>query len=144
VGFFPCGEEQNYQEEWYENKASFEAADKLQLTAPTGLQGIDAALIPSSGPAAKEVHLRARPKRVEKGDRVTLEARVFPCGGEAGDVVNFMRGNRKIDTDRTNGSCKAVTQFRAKRSGVYRAVSPADGDLLEGSSMRVKVKVRRD
>lgn len=92
--------------------------------------------------AAKGVKLTARPKAVEAGERVTLKAKVTPCAGHEGDVVEFYRKKKRIAKKKTNASCVSKLKVNVTASTKFRAVSQEqDLDHLAGVSKRVKVKV---
>ena len=144
IGFFHCeGEEPRYREEFYNNKSSPRDADRVAVNAPATTTGINASLVPTSGPTSKQVLLEATPRRTTSGRKVKLAARVLPCGGEPGDVVDFYRGNKLMDTKRTNNACVATTKIRVRRTAVFYAASPGDGDIQGGTSPLVKVRVRK-
>ena len=134
--------EPRYQEEYYDNKPSVESADRLAVTAPGGHTRINAALVPKSGQGSKQVMLTAKPRRPKRGKQVLLTARVLPCGGDPGDIVDFARGSKLIDTERTNRSCEATTTVRVKKRAVFTASSPADAEIGGGTSSPVTVRPR--
>lgn len=93
---------------------------------------------------AKTVKLKAKPRKVDRGERVRLRAKVLPCAGHEGDVVQFFRRKKKVTTKQSNGSCVAKVRVKVPRTTVFRAVSPQqDDDHLKGTSRKVKVRVRR-
>jgi subtilisin family serine protease len=95
-------------------------------------------------PDPKQVTLAARPRRVEKGDRVTLTAVVSPCQGHEGDIVEFLRRSRKISEKATNGACVAKHRVKVNRTTKFQAISPQqDQDHTAGTSNQVKVRVSR-
>jgi hypothetical protein len=95
-------------------------------------------------PQPKNVKLKATPRRVEEGERTRLRARVTPCAGHEGDVVQFFRKKKRIATKTSNASCVARLRVKVPRTTVFRAVSPKqDDDHLAGTSRKVKVRVRR-
>ena len=92
--------------------------------------------------APKLVTLKAKPKRVEEGEKTRLKARVTPCAGHEGDVVEFYRKRKRIATKASNDACVAKLRTIVKRTTRFRALSPEqDGDHLAGVSKPVKVKV---
>jgi Divergent InlB B-repeat domain len=92
----------------------------------------------------KTVTLKAKPKKVDRGERSRLRAVVSPCAGHEGDVIQFLRKKKKVATKKSNGSCVAKVKVKVKRTSVYRAVSPQqDDDHLTGTSNKVKVRVQR-
>jgi len=94
--------------------------------------------------APKAVKLKAKPRKLDRGERTRLKARVSPCVGHEGDAVEFFRGKKKIATKRTNGSCVATKKVRIRKTSVFRAVSPKqDEDHSTGTSAKVKVRTRR-
>jgi hypothetical protein len=94
--------------------------------------------------APKDVKLKAKPRKVDRGERTRLKATVSPCAGHEGDTVEFFRGKKKIATKQTSGSCVATKKVRVSRTSVFRAVSSQqDQDHSQGTSARVKVRVRR-
>lgn len=98
----------------------------------------------ATGPALqpKDVLLKAKPKRVEKGERTRLTAMVSPCGGHEGDTVDLYRASKKIATKASNASCVAKFKVKMKKTAKFHAVSPQqDADHLEGESNTVRVKV---
>jgi hypothetical protein len=95
-------------------------------------------------PSSKLVTLKAKPRTVDRGDRTRLRAKVFPCAGHEGDVVQFFRKKKKIRTKQSNGSCVAKVKVKVRKTSAFRAVSPQqDDDHLKGTSKKVKVRVRR-
>jgi len=96
----------------------------------------------SLGPQPKTVRLKTKPRTVDRGDRTRLRAKVLPCAGHEGDVIQFLRGKRKVATKQSNGSCVAKVKVKVPRTSVFRAVSPQqDDDHLKGTSKKVKVRV---
>jgi hypothetical protein len=105
-------------------------AEDIQITVGEGTLG------------PKQVALKAKPKRVEKGRKVKLTATVSPCAGHEGDLVELFRGSKKISTKATTSTCVAVFKVKMKKTARFRAVSPKqDDDHLEGVSGKVKVRV---
>jgi hypothetical protein len=93
-------------------------------------------------PEPKQVALKAKPKKVEKGKRVRLKATVSPCAGHGGDVVDLFRGKKRIATKATTDACVAGFRVKMRKTARFRAISPQqDGDHLEGVSKKVKVRV---
>jgi hypothetical protein len=96
------------------------------------------------GLQTKTVKLKAKPRTVDRGDRTRLRARVLPCAGHEGDVIQFFRRKMKVATKQSNGSCVAKVKVKVPRTSVFRAVSPQqDEDHLKGTSKKVKVRVRQ-
>jgi hypothetical protein len=96
---------------------------------------------PGQAPSPKDVSLKAKPKRVDKGDRTRLTATVSAC--DAGDPVDFFRGGKKVGTKPTNAACVASHRVKVPRTSRFKAVSPADDDGGAGTSNKVKVRVRK-
>lgn len=95
---------------------------------------------PAVGP--KFVSLKAKPRKVESGEKTRLTARVSPCAGHEGDLVDFYRKSKKIATKASNADCVAKHKVKVKATTRFRAVSPAqDLDHAEGVSKKVKVRV---
>src|SRR5918996_1320084 len=95
-----------------------------------------------SQPEQKAVALRARPKRLERGERTRLRAVVTPCQGHEGDVVQFFRRSKRIATKASNTSCVAKVRVKVTRTVRFQAVSPKqDDDHLAGTSRKVRVRV---
>jgi hypothetical protein len=93
-------------------------------------------------PQAKRVTLKAKPRRVEEGNRTRLRAVVRPCQGHEGDVVQFFRKKKRIATKASNTSCVAKLRVKVRRTARFRAVSPQqDDDHLAGTSRKVRVRV---
>jgi Tol biopolymer transport system component len=93
-------------------------------------------------PRAKAVSLKAKPKVVETGERIRLKAKVTPCDGHEGDVVEFYRKKKRIAKKPSNDNCVAKVKVRVTSTTRFRAVSPnQDLDHLAGTSKRVKVRV---
>jgi hypothetical protein len=89
----------------------------------------------------KSVSLKASDRRVDEGDKVTLKARVSPCGNHAGETVQLKFGG-KIRSKTSSSQCEAKWRMRLKKTTRFRAVSPQqDEDHLTGTSKRVKVRV---
>jgi hypothetical protein len=96
------------------------------------------------GLVPKAVKLKAKPRRVDRGDRTRLIARVSPCQGHEGDVVRFLRKKKRIASKKSNAACVAKLKVKVRKTSVFRAVSPMqDADHLAGRSRKVKVRVRR-
>ncbi|MGH2653622.1 MAG: TolB family protein [Actinomycetota bacterium] len=92
----------------------------------------------------KTVSLKAKPKKVEKGEKTTLRARVSPCEGHEGDVVEFYRRKKRIATKTSNDACVARFKVKVRKTTRFTAVSPEqDVDHVAGTSKPVKVKVTR-
>ncbi|MGH2697073.1 MAG: Ig domain-containing protein [Actinomycetota bacterium] len=105
-------------------------AEDVQITVSEGTLG------------PKQVALRAKPKKVEKGKKVKIRARVSPCEGHEGDLIRLVRGSKRIATKATNDACVARFRLKMKRTVRFRAVSPQqDDDHLAGRSKKVKVRV---
>jgi hypothetical protein len=95
-------------------------------------------------PLPKSVTLKAKPRKVEKGEKTRLTATVTPCPGHEGDVVEFYRRSKKIATKASNDNCVAKHKVKVKRTAKFQAVSPMqDLDHLAGTSKIVKVRVKK-
>jgi len=95
-------------------------------------------------PLTKRVTLRAKPRTVSPGERTTLRAKIKPCEGHEGDVVEFYRKKKRIAKKKSNANCVAKLKVKVTRTTRFRAVSPQqDLDHLAGTSKLVKVKVKR-
>jgi hypothetical protein len=92
-------------------------------------------------PLLKGVALKAKPKKVDQGDKTRLTATVSVC--DAGDPVDFFRGSKKVRTKPTNAACVATHRVAVPRTSKFKAVSTADDDGGTGTSNQVKVKVRK-
>jgi len=91
---------------------------------------------------AKKLALKAKPKRVERGKRTRLTARITPCVPETrGDVVKFRKGKKVVAEKAVNTSCRAKKRVTVKKRTRFRASSPADFDSAADVSKKVKVKV---
>jgi hypothetical protein len=96
----------------------------------------------AAAPAEKVVILKARPKKLEAGERTRLKATVSPCAGHEGDVVEFYRGATRIAAKASNASCVASKRVRLRRTSSFKAISPQqDADHGAGTSNKVKVRV---
>ncbi len=105
-------------------------AEDVQITVSEGTLG------------PKQVALKAKPKKVEKGKKVKIRARASPCEGHEGDLIRLVRGSKRIATKATNDACVARFRLKMKRTVRFRAVSPQqDDDHLAGRSKKVKVRV---
>jgi Tol biopolymer transport system component len=92
-------------------------------------------------PLPKQVTLRAKPRTVEQGEATKLKARIKPCEGHEGDVVEFYRKKKRIAKKKSNQSCVAKLKVKVTRTTKFRAVSPTqDLDHLAGKSKKVKVR----
>jgi hypothetical protein len=145
-----CDASENHFEEWFNNKPDFPTADPVAVTQGVATAGIHAAMQPVGGPAAppapsgKTVTLKAKPKRVERGERTRLMAFVSPCPGHEGHIVELYRGAKKIQAQATNTLCAATFKVRIQRVATFRVVSPQqDADHLTGTSDPVKVKIKQ-
>jgi hypothetical protein len=113
-------------------------------TAPNPAVSTPREYVVSASLAPKDVKLKARPRKVDRGERTRLKATVSPCAGHEGDTVGFFRGKKKIATKQTNGSCVATKKVRVSKTSVFRAVSSQqDEDHSQGTSRKVRVRVRR-
>jgi hypothetical protein len=84
--------------------------------------------------------LKAKPKRVERGDRVKLIVTVNgPCDD---DPVDFYKGNRKIATQPVGEDCVASIRKKLVKTATFVAIMPLREDHLGGTSNKVKVRVR--
>jgi Tol biopolymer transport system component len=91
----------------------------------------------------KGVTLKAKPKKVEGGEKAKLKAKVSPCEGHEGDVVEFYRKKKRFATKKSNGECVAKLKVKVKKTTKFTAISPEqDADHLAGTSKPVKVKVQ--
>jgi hypothetical protein len=105
-------------------------AEDIQITVSEGTLG------------PKQVVLKAKPKKVEKGKKVKIRARVSPCEGHEGDLIRLVRGSKKIATKAANEACVARFRIKMKKTARFQAVSPQqDDDHLEGVSKKVKIRV---
>lgn len=103
---------------------------------------IDTTIETTPTPTPKSVTLRAKPKKVEQGERSRLRAEVDPCAGHEGDVVEFYRRSKLIATKASNEACVARLKVRMRRTARFKAVSPQqDADHLAGTSNSVRVRV---
>jgi hypothetical protein len=82
--------------------------------------------------------LKASRRRVERGDRARLVARIIPCTGYEGELVEFHRRGRKIATKASSAGCVARKRFRIWRASSFRAAHP---EL--GYSNRVTIRIRK-
>lgn len=95
-------------------------------------------------PFPKKVSLKATPKKVEKGERIRLRARISPCEGHQGDVVEFYRKKKRLDKKKSTDHCVAKLKVKVTKTTKFRAVSPQqDFDHLAGTSDPVKVRALR-
>lgn len=93
---------------------------------------------------AKELALKAKPRRVERGKRTRLTAIITPCVPETlGDMVEFRRGTKVLAEKALNDLCRAKKGVRVKKRTRFTAFSPADFDSLADASTKVTVKVLR-
>lgn len=91
---------------------------------------------------AKNVTLKAKPKKVEEGEKTRLKAKVTPCEGHEGDVVEFYRKKKRIAKKKSNDQCVAKLKVKVTMTTKFTAVSPMqDLDHLASKSKPVKVKV---
>ena len=93
---------------------------------------------------SKSVALNANRRKVKKGKRVTLTARIAPCPESAGDVIEFFRAGVRIASLPTDGSCIATRRVRVRRTSLFSAESPADEGQLAGVSNNVRVRVKKN
>jgi hypothetical protein len=113
-------------------------------SAKTVTARFDPTASPSPAPQPKQVALRAKPKKVEKGGRTRLTAVVSPCTGHQGHSIDLYRGSAKIATKASDGACTAIYRVRIRKAARFTAISPQqDADHLAGTSNSVKVRVRR-
>lgn len=99
--------------------------------------------VPGTPLQPKSVTLKARPKRVEAGEKTRLKAAVLPCAGHENDSVEFYRGARLIGTKVSDGACIARMKARVRNPSTFTAVSPQqDADHPAGTSNGVRVKVK--
>src|SRR5919108_71797 len=97
---------------------------------------------PGAAPSPKEVSLKAKPKKVEKGDKTKPTVLVSPCGGHEGDMVDIYKGSKKIATKTTDSACSTKHRVKMHKTAKFQAISPVqDADHLAGTSTKVRVKV---
>jgi hypothetical protein len=129
---------------WAGNCSGTEPTCVLDMTGSRAATAIFGSGEGTPLPSPKLVTLKAKPRTVDPGDRTRLRAKVFPCAGHEGDVVQFFRKKKKIRTKQSNGSCVAKVKVKVRKTSAFRAVSPQqDDDHLKGTSKKVKVRVRR-
>jgi len=117
-----------------------DGSDPVNLTNNPALEG--SADWQRLAPTPKKVSLKAKPKTVDQGEKVRLKARVKPCDGHEGDVVEFYRKKKRIAKKKSNDNCVAKLKVKATRTTKFRAISPVqDLDHLAGMSKPVKVRV---
>ena len=96
----------------------------------------------------KKVTLRRSADVVARGETVRLTARVSPCAGHAGEIVELLKREGKsfsvVAHRKSNADCFALFFRKIWRDDRFRARSPAqDADHLAGRSRGVLVKVKR-
>jgi acid phosphatase type 7 len=98
-------------------------------------------------PIRKTVVLEAQPRQVPAGKRAELAATVFPCQSHEGDPVRFQRRRdhawKTVATKASDHTCQASIERKVNRTTRFRAISPADGGSTTGTSIPIKVTVRK-
>jgi hypothetical protein len=88
------------------------------------------------------VSIKASSRRVAKGARVLLVARVKPCTARGAQRVTFYRGKVKIGRPRMNRNCVARLRPRILRGAGFRAKVAVDATHRAAVSRTLKVSVR--
>jgi hypothetical protein len=90
----------------------------------------------------KDLTLRAKPKQVDRGERVRLTSIISPCvTATADDVVQFRRAGG-VFAEKASIDCRTVG-VRVRRLAAFSAFSPEDLDSLSATSNTVRVSVRQ-
>jgi hypothetical protein len=91
----------------------------------------------------KDMTLRAKPKQVDRGERVRLTSIISPCvTATAADVVQFRRAGG-VFAEKASIECRAVVRVRVRRLSAFSAFSPEDLDSLSDTSNTVRISVRQ-
>ncbi len=98
-------------------------------------------------PKRKSLTLGAKPKRVDKGQRTRLTAKLDGCPAYQGHKIRFQRktplGWKTFATKKASSVCKARVKPKITRKTVFRAKSPKQGvDHLAGTSNKVRVRLK--
>lgn len=112
-------------------------ADRGRDSGPSTTNN-DGAIFEISLGRKPSVLLEASRRRVQRGDRVRLIARIAPCAGHQGDPIEFYRRGRMIASEASSSACVARVRVRILKTTRFRAFQP---DL--GSSNRVRIRVKR-
>jgi hypothetical protein len=91
------------------------------------------------------VELKAKPRRVKKGERTTLTATLTAC--EAGDRAQFQRKDGQsfdnLGADKAlDGGCQAKKRVKITKKSVFRALAKDSGGSTIATSSKVTVKLR--
>jgi hypothetical protein len=79
---------------------------------------------------------------VSPGERTTLRAKIKPCEGHEGNVVEFYGKKKRIARKTSNTNGVAKLKVKVTRTTKFRAISPEqDLDHLAGKSKPVRVRV---
>ena len=91
------------------------------------------------------VELKAKPRRVNKGEKTTLTATLTPC--EAGDQAQFQKKDGQSFSDLgapkdVDGGCQAKKKVMISKKSVFRAVGKDSGGGTIATSSTVTVKLK--
>ena len=91
------------------------------------------------------VELKAKPRRVKKGEKTTLTATLAPCEGD--DRAQFQRKDGQAWDDlgaakTVDGACQATKKVKITKKTTFRAVSSDAGGNPIATSPKVTVKLK--
>ena len=89
--------------------------------------------------------LKAKPRRVKKGEKTTLTATLTPC--ESDDQAQFQRKDGQAWDDlgsakTVDAECKAKKKVKITKKSIFRAVSTDAGGNPIATSPKVTVKLK--
>lgn len=90
-----------------------------------------------------EIGLRAKPKRVEPGERVLLIARIVPCPGTEGALVRFVRRAKQLGERAADDACRAQKRVKVGRTARFQARLSDGGVELVSNVVKVRVRAAR-
>jgi hypothetical protein len=91
----------------------------------------------------RDARVRAKPKRVEQGERTKLTGSLSQCTTSA--VIEFQRkrkGEFRTFKTKPAADCDASTRLKIKKKTAFRIVGPPDGGFDVATSKPVKVRLK--
>jgi len=110
VGFFPVGKSTSYSMSYYDNKTSFDAAEKITISLGKATSGINAE-IPNKGVSdvnVTGVSLNKKVATIKKGANETLIATITPTTA-TNKSVTWKSSNIDVATVDTNGKVEGLS-----------------------------------
>jgi uncharacterized repeat protein (TIGR01451 family) len=117
VAFFDfCSGTQDYVTEFFDDKPSFAKADRISVTAPEAVTGIDAALTPIARASDLTVRISDHPDPVGVGQDLTYRITVKNRGPDVATgvtvTVRYPSGTELVSVTPSRGSCSVNAEER--------------------------------